>query len=302
MRDGGVYVSKSIGLTSEIAKQEWLKPAEDGLQKLLHRSFQSGGESGLKLKDLLHGTWIGHPLHVILTDIPLGAWTSAMLFDAVAAISGNAAIDTAADACIATGLAGALAAAVTGLTDWQDVDPPARRIGLVHGLLNIAAASLMGASLLKRHRAARSSGRGLGLLGFFVATTAARLGGNLVYEHRVGVDRAAEKPLPDHFQATISETELEEGRPMRVQINGTPILLLRSAREIFALAETCSHFGGPLAEGKVENGTIQCPWHGSRFSLRDGSVVNGPAVHRQPCLEVQVQSGKIAVRRRPITS
>jgi len=293
-------VSTSIGLTDTIAKQEWLKPAEQGLQKVVHQLFESAGEAGIKVKDALHGTWVGHPLHVILTDIPLGAWTSAMLFDALSAISGSEALDSAADACVATGLAGAIAAALTGLTDWQDVDPPARRIGLVHGLLNIAAASIMGASLLRRRRDSRSSGRGLGLLGFLVATTAARLGGNLVYEHRVGVDRAAEKPLPDDFKVTIAETELEDGKPKRVEINGTPIVLVRAGREIYALAETCSHLGGPLADGKVEGGTIQCPWHGSRFSVEDGRVVNGPAVHRQPCLEVRREGSKISVRKRPV--
>jgi nitrite reductase/ring-hydroxylating ferredoxin subunit/uncharacterized membrane protein len=295
-------VSTSIGLTDTIAKQEWLKPAEEGLQKAVHQLFESGGATGIKVKDALHGTWIGHPLHVILTDIPLGAWTSAMLFDALAAVSGNEGLDNTADACVAAGLAGAIAAAATGLTDWQDVDPPARRIGLVHGLLNIAAASMMGASLVQRRRDSRSTGRGLGLLGFLLATTAARLGGNLVYEHRVGVDRAVEKPLPDDFTATIAEAELEQGKPKRVEINGTPIVLVRSGGEIYALAETCSHLGGPLGEGKVENGTIQCPWHGSRFSLKDGRVVNGPAVHSQPCLEVRRDAGKISVRKRPAGS
>ena len=84
------------------------------------------------------------------------------------------------------GLAGAIAAATTGLTDWQDIDPPARRVGLVHGVLNLTAAALMGTSLLVRRRQSRSSGRGLGLFGFLLAAAAARFGGNLVYEHRVG--------------------------------------------------------------------------------------------------------------------
>lgn len=286
----------SIGLTNVIAKQEWLKPAEEGLQKGLHKAFAAGGEAGTKIKDALHGTWIGHPLHVILTDVPLGAWTAAMLFDGIATVVNNDSMDTSADACIAVGLLGAVGAAVTGLTDWQDVDPPARRVGLVHGVLNLAAASLMAASLVKRRRDSRSSGRGLALLGFLTATTAARLGGNLVYEHRIGVDRALEKPLPEQFQPTISETELEEGKPRRVDVGGTPIVLVRRGAEILALAETCSHLGGPLSEGMVEGNTIQCPWHGSRFSLTDGRVVNGPAVHRQPCLETRVRDGKIEVR------
>src|SRR6185437_16790673 len=106
-------------LIEAITAQKRLKPAEEGLQKRLHGAFQAGGASGQKVKNALHGTWIGHPLHVILTDIPLGAWTSAMLFDAIASITDSKALNAAADASIAAGLAGAIAAAAAGLTDWQ---------------------------------------------------------------------------------------------------------------------------------------------------------------------------------------
>lgn len=286
------------GFTAAISRQEWLNPAEEKLQAALHSAFKSGGENGARIKDALHGTWIGHPLHVILTDIPLGAWTSAIVFDALSVLSKNHSMDSAADASIAAGLAGAILAAVTGVTDWQDIDPPARRIGLVHGLINLTAAGLMGTSLLMRRSEMRAGGRTLGLLGFLAATAAARLGGNLVYEHRVGVDRSAEKDLPKEFRRAAAAADLKEGEPVRVEIDDTPIVIVKSGPNVFALAETCSHLGGPLAEGKVEDGTIQCPWHGSRFNLKDGSVVNGPAVHRQSCLEVRVRDGQLEVRRR----
>lgn len=291
-------MNAKVGITDTISRQEWLNPTEEALQRAIHRACESGGEAGARVKDVLHGTWIGHPLQVILTDIPLGAWTSAMLFDSLAMISGSDSMNSAADACIGVGLGGAVLAALTGLTDWQDIDPPARRVGLIHGLMNLIAAALMGTSLLTRRREMRASGRGLGLLGFLVASVAARLGGNLVYEHRIGVDRSAEKELPQEFHRAAAAADLEEGKPLRATVEGTPIVLVKSASNIFALAETCSHLGGPLAEGKAEAGTIQCPWHGSRFDLADGSVVNGPAVHPQPCLEVSVHEGQVQVRRR----
>ena len=290
-------MTTSTGLTDAISRQEWLKPVEEQLQSALHHAFKSGGETGVRIKDALHGTWLGHPLHVILTDIPLGAWTSAMIFDALAAISERDSMNSAADACVAVGLGGAVVAALTGLTDWQDIDPPARRIGLVHGLINLTAAGLMGASLLTRRREMRANGRALGLLGFLAATAAARLGGNLVYEHRVGVDRSAERDLPQEFLRAAAEADLHEGKPLRVKIDDTPVVLVKSGPEVFALAETCSHLGGPLADGKVEGETIQCPWHGSRFNLKDGRVLNGPAVHRQSCFEVRISEGQIEVRR-----
>lgn len=286
------------GVTEVIAKQDWMTPAEEGLQHTLHSAFESAGETGAAVKNALNGTWLGHPLHVVLTDIPLGAWTCAMVFDALAATSKNDSLDSAADACIGLGVAGAVLAAVTGLTDWQDVDPPARRVGLVHGVLNLTATALMGTSLLSRRRDNRASGRGFGLLGFLIAGAAAQLGGKLVYDYRVGVDRSVEKPLPEQFHHALAVADLQEGKPAKVTIDDTPIVLVKSGGEIFALAETCSHLSGPLSEGKVENNTIQCPWHGSRFDLRDGSVVDGPAVHRQACLEVRVVDDQVEVRRR----
>jgi hypothetical protein len=122
-------------IIGNIEKQEWLKPAEEGLQKLIHKAF--GFKGGRQAKNFLHGTWVGHPLHVILTDIPIGAWTVAIAFDALDSMSARRQYRVAADTAVALGLAGAVGTAAAGLTDWQDIDPPARRIGLVHGLLNV---------------------------------------------------------------------------------------------------------------------------------------------------------------------
>jgi len=168
------------GVTGEIAKQEWLKPAEEGLQNLVHKAFQFKG--GRQAKNFLHGTWIGEPLHVILTDVPIGAWTVAVAFDALDSMGKRREYRIAADAALSLGLIGAVGAAATGLTDWQDIDPPARRIGLVHGLLNVASVVLFGSSLVARRRGARTTGRNLAALGYAVSVAAAHLGGNLVYE------------------------------------------------------------------------------------------------------------------------
>src|SRR5207248_127518 len=278
-----------------IEQQEWLNPAEEKLQKGIHKAF--GFRGGRYLKNFLHGTWIGHPLHVILTDIPIGAWTVAIAFDALDSMSARRQLRIGADAAVAFGLAGAVGAAATGLSDWQDIDPPARRIGLAHGLLNVASVALFGSSLLMRRRGNRATGRGLAALGYAVSVAAAQLGGNLVYDQKIGVDHAAPERLPSEFTAVLPESDLGEGEPVRAEHNGTPILLVRRGSQIFALAETCSHLGGPLSEGKLDGDVIQCPWHGSRFSIRDGHVVDGPAVHPQPCLEARIQSGQIEVRK-----
>lgn len=170
-----------------------------------------------------------------------------------------------------SGLAGALGAAVCGLTDWQDIDPPARRIGLAHGVLNVASVALFGSSRVARRRGARERGRGLAALGYAVSVAAARLGGNLIYGQKIGVDHSNAEKLPAEFTPVLAESELPPGQSVRAEHNGTPILLVRRGQQTYALAETCAHLGGPLSEGKLEGDVIQCPWHASRFSVRDGA-------------------------------
>lgn len=271
--------------------------AED-LQRLIHRAFENG-PTGQKIKNFLNGTWIGHPLHVILTDVPIGAWTAAEVFDVFEVASGSDEYGKAADAAIAIGIIGALGAAVTGATDWQDADAPARRIGMIHGLLNLSGTALFATSWFMRKRGSRTAGRLLSALAYTAMTYSARLGGNMVYNYRLGVDRTAGQSLPENFVTVLSEAELSEDIPKRVEHEGVPILLVRRQNRIFALAETCSHFSGPLSEGKLIGDSIQCPWHRSRFALEDGRVLDGPAVHPQPCLEARVRNGQIEIRKPP---
>jgi len=285
------------GFDCEESRIPQLKPIEESLQKLVHKAFASGGERGQAVKNFLNGTWIGEPLHVILTDIPIGAWTVALVFDGLDLMSNKREFATAADASIGIGLVGAAGAAVTGMTDWQDADAPARRLGMIHGLLNVTATALFATSLVLRKRKSRTSGRILAGLGYGVMTYAAHLGGKMVYEYRVGVDRTDGEAFPPDFVPVMPEADLAEAKPTRAEHDGVPILLVRRGNQIFALAETCSHFSGPLSEGKLVGDSIVCPWHASRFALEDGRVLDGPAVHPQPCLQVRVQNGQIEVRK-----
>jgi nitrite reductase/ring-hydroxylating ferredoxin subunit/uncharacterized membrane protein len=277
------------------------KPIDDRLQKFVDRALYAGGRpTAQRLRNFLNGTWLGEPLHVVLTDIPIGAWTAAMIFDALSLIRSGTEFELAADASIAIGLAGAACSAATGVTDWSDVDPPARRRGLTHGLLNIGATALFATSFILRKKKSRTAGRFSAALGYAVMTCAARLGGRMVYENRVGVDRTAGLSLPQDFVAVLAESELADGKPTRAVHNGVPILLVRRGSRLFAMAETCSHFSGPLSEGKLVGESIVCPLHNSRFALEDGRVLDGPAVHAQPCLEVRIRGGQIEVRNRRV--
>ncbi len=274
------------------------KPLDEKIQKAIDKAlYANGNPAAQKARNFLNGTWLGEPLHVALTDVPIGAWTVAMVFDALAMMDSRYEFALAADTSIAIGLAGAAGAAITGVTDWSDVDPPARRIGLIHGLLNVGATTLFATSLIMRKKKARNAGRGLAALGYALMTFSAHLGGKMVYEHRVGVDRTAGQAFPENFTAVLPESNLPENTPTRAMYQGAPILLVRRGERLFAMAETCSHFSGPLSEGKLDGDSIECPYHASRFALEDGRVLNGPAVHPQPCLEVRARNGVIEVRK-----
>ena len=276
------------------------KPADERLQKLIDKALYANGRpSAQKIRNFLNGTWLGEPLHVVLTDVPIGAWTVAIIFDALDLIRNRREFSLAADTSLAIGLLGAAGAAISGITDWSDVDPPARRLGLVHGLLNVGVTALFTTSLILRKRKSRTAGQVSAALGYALLSLSAHLGGKMVYEQKVGVDRTAGEIFPKDFVAVLAESKLADSTPTRAIHDGVSILLVRRGARLFAMAETCSHFSGPLSEGKLVGDSIVCPYHASRFALDDGRVLDGPAVHPQPCLEVRVRNGQIEVRKPP---
>ncbi|HEU4875805.1 MAG TPA: Rieske 2Fe-2S domain-containing protein, partial [Pyrinomonadaceae bacterium] len=272
-------------LIKVVEQQEALDQLSDQIQPLVRNAFKSAGPAGRELKNVFHGTWLGHPLHPVLTDVPLGAWTAALALDAMESISGRRELGAGADAAIAVGLVGAAGAAVTGLTDWSETDGRARKVGLLHGLLNVGATVLYTTSLVLRRKQKRNAGVGFAMLGYAVSSASAYLGGHLVFSEQIGVNHAAAQEMPKEFVPVLSDAELREGEMKRADAGGVPVLLVRCEGDVCALAHTCSHLGGPLSEGKLEGDVVQCPWHGSRFNVRDGSVVDGPATFPQPRFE-----------------
>lgn len=281
---------------SLVARQGWLDPAGDWLGRTVANAFAAGGETGRRVKDVLNGVWLGHPLHPVLTDIPVGAWSMAALFDALDTMTPSDASRTAASVCVNVGLAGAVAAAITGLTDWSDTNGESRRVGLVHGLLNLTAAGLYAASAIARSRRQDDAGRSTAYAGYALASVSAYLGGDLVYHRQIGVDHAVDVSLPDGFTRVLAESELPEGAARKVMVGDAAVLLARRGGRICALADRCAHQGGPLSEGELDETSVTCPWHGSRFALEDGSILNGPSTFPQPCFEARVTDGFIEVR------
>jgi nitrite reductase/ring-hydroxylating ferredoxin subunit/uncharacterized membrane protein len=278
-----------------IESQEWVSPVADGLASGVKAAFDAVGSAAQPIKNVLHGTFLGHPLHPVLTDIPLGAWTVAAALD-VAELFGVSVAADGADAAVAIGLVGALASAVTGLTDWHVVDDEKpKKIGAVHAVLNIAATALYGASWILRKNNSRGFARVLAGAGYGLVGASAYLGGMLVFDQKIGVDHADRDNVADDWTAVISESDLVEGKPALVTAGDLQVVLVKQEGVVRALGNLCSHLAGPLCEGKVEGATIICPWHGSRFDLNSGAAIDGPATASQPVLRTRIRDGQVEV-------
>ena len=275
-------------ITTELGEREALDPPAWKVLEVAKRVIAPG-----RLRDALSGTFLGHTLHPLMTDLPIGSWTSAMVLDLTAGRSGR----KAARRLIGTGILASLPTALTGAVEWADSADrrsSTRRLGLVHASANVTALSLYTASYMARRRG--HSGRGLALAGGAALAVGGHLGGHLAYVNAEGVAVTSFESGPRDWTPTVPETSLVEGRPACVPAGEVPVLLVRDGERIHALANRCNHRGGPLHEGEVADGVVTCPWHGSRFRLQDGSVERGPASSPQPAYEARVQHGAIEVR------
>ena len=247
---------------------------------------------GGPVKDGISGTWLGHTVHPLLTDLPIGTWTSALLLDWL----GGKGSERAAERLIAVGLAATVPTVVTGLSEWADSEvgsPPVRRLGLVHAAANSTATLLFAASLAARRRRSRGAGRLLGLAGAGALGVGGWLGGHLSYAEGIGVDQTAFEEPPESWTVALRDGELPEGESRYAEVGGVGVLVARVDGEVLAISNRCSHRGGPLDEGQLSDGCVTCPWHGSVFRLADGSVERGPAAYRQPAWQVRVREGVI---------
>ena len=161
--------------------------ALDGPAEAIGRTVR-GAIPGGAVKEALSGAWLGHALHPLVSDVPIGTWTSSVLLDWIGGRDGR----TAADRLLLTGILAAGATVATGWSDWADAearDPRVRRSGLVHAATNATATALMVGSYSARRRGARGRGKLLSLAGSAVLGCGGWLGGHLSYTLGAGVDR-----------------------------------------------------------------------------------------------------------------
>ena len=294
----------ALELVTRLEDADWLDPLAKKVRKIVKRTIRPQWA-----RDILHGVPIGHPVHPLAVQVPLGAWISAAVLDA---LPGN---DKAASVLIGVGSASAVPSAVAGFMDWSQLHSQQQRVGLVHATANITAVSLYTASLVARVQGRQGAGKVLSYLGLGAVSFGGFLGGHLSYRQAAGVNHTEDIPhrFPSGWQPLAPLEDLPDGKLHQRTVAGLPLLVFREAETVNVLSDVCSHLSGPLHEGKLKGGSaadnsagaggsagtgepcVVCPWHGSTFSLRTGEVQAGPATSRQPRFETRVTGGLVEV-------
>jgi len=290
--------SRERALDRLIRAQLWLDPVAEAVQTAVGGFYDALGTPGRAIKDVMHGTRVlGHPLHPALTDVPVGAWTLGVLADWLFVVSGRVP-PIAGDLALAAGLAGAILAALTGYTDFHETAGHERRTAAVHGLTMTGVIVIEAISLVMRLTSPdlRPIAVVLSTLAWLIVVLGAYVGGHLTFGIGTAVNHNAFYDGPTDYVKVGSRNDFPEGEMRRVEANGLPVVILRREGLLHAIGAVCSHAGGPLHEGKVEEGVVTCPWHSSRFKFEDGKVVGGPATFDQPLLVARERGGVVEVR------
>lgn len=273
-----------------------LSERADQLSRTVHKYVLEGGEPVRSVVDGLHGTWLGHPLHPILTDVVIGAWLMGALFDLLSLNGKSRSTEQAADTLTAVGALASIPTALTGLADYSAIPKSAAGTALVHAVVNDISLSLYLMSWRARKKGRRSQGILLSMVGFGVLGLGAYLGGHLSFGKKVGVNQTKAATKPSAWTAIMAETELGQRQPKRVEVEDQSWLLYREEENVYAVSAVCPHAEGPLEEGQFCDLKVQCPWHDSVFDLQDGRVVHGPSTYPLPRYEARIRNGQIEVR------
>lgn len=254
--------------------------------------------TGRPVQNFLHGSPLGHPLHAILTDVPLGAWTVTAALDAIELCGGSG---TGSDAALVVGLAGAGGAILSGWADWSDTHADPRTLGMAHALVNGTAVSGYVLALILRRNGRRRLGLVTALAAYAIVGAGAYIGGELSYGQLLGAKHTAEPIVPPvDFTAVLELSALPPVAPVRANLSGIPLLISRTANGVAAISAVCTHRGAPLDEGTFKDGCVTCPWHGSAFAVDDGRILNGPATFPQPRFEARINGDRIEARALPL--
>jgi nitrite reductase/ring-hydroxylating ferredoxin subunit/uncharacterized membrane protein len=271
------------------AQAAWTRPLGDAAHGFLHGLFHRIPA----IRDLLNGRWLGHPLHAVLTDVPIGILFLVIVFDFFA-------LAEAAAWALGIGILAMLGAALAGFADYADTDGKARERATLHSTLMVVA--LLGYLLSFWLRLPVDETRipvgavVTSVVSFLVLSAGAYVGGDVVYVLGNMVSRHAFRGAGTKWIALEpaevgADGQIPEGRPIKAKLGINQLVLVRQGERILALHDVCAHAGGPLNEGRLVDGAIECPWHASRYRMTDGAVLQGPSVYDQPAYEVRARDG-----------
>lgn len=270
------------------AQAAWTRPLGDLSHRFLHWLFHLMPA----VRDLLNGRWLGHPLHAVLTDAPIGILFLVIVFDVLH-------MPEAAAWALGIGILAMLAAALAGSADYADTDGKARERATLHATLMVVALLIYIVSFVMRlgpqSVVESAGGFWASIIAFLVISAGAYVGGDVVYVLGNMVSRHAFRGAGAKWialePAELQDGRIPEGRPIKAKLGINQLVLVRQGEQILALHDVCAHAGGPLNEGKLADGVIECPWHYSRYQMQNGHLVGGPSVYDQPAYEVRAKDG-----------
>ena len=281
--------------------ERWARPWSrlwDGTAKLMDAIYGALGRPGKLLQDFLNGSWLGHSLHPVIVDVVIGGATAAVLLQVLSWL-GVGELRVALLWVLGLTWLSALSAIVTGLTDFKDTATGDERhvVGL-HGLINIVATAILVGAFLALLAEADALAGWLLVVGYVVIGVGGFIGGHVVfkYGYMVNHNAFAGGKKAKEFTAVLPAAELAEATPTKAMLGTTALVVVRRGDLVFALKETCSHAGGPLAQGRLEGYTVVCPWHASAFRLSDGAVRHGPATTRQIAYRARINGDQVEVQ------
>jgi nitrite reductase/ring-hydroxylating ferredoxin subunit/uncharacterized membrane protein len=250
------------------------------------------------IRDLLQGRWLGHPLHAAATDIPIGLLLGSVILDLIGQPS-------AADVTLVATIIFMALSALAGLADYSETQGTALTRATLHATLMTTALVVLIVSALLRWNAPadRTVPIALSIIGFLIVSAGAFVGGDVAYVFGNMVSRHAFRgPGTKWVRLETGDVndlaQLPEATPTKMRAGINDLVVVRIGDEVNALHAVCAHAGGPLPEGRVVDGCVECPWHRSRFRVSDGLARRGPTVYDQPAYEIRpVDGGGYEVRR-----
>ena len=277
-----------------------LRGVANGIAGGVRAAFGALGTPGRYLADFLNGVWLGHSLHAVLVDVVIGAATAALLLDVLRLLFGVEGLETAATWVVGLAFLAAIGSIVTGLTDVKDTSPDSatRDVAVLHGLVNILGTGGLASSTMQRANGNHDISFWALLIGYLVLGIGGYIGGHIVFKHgyAVNVNAFSRGKRAADFTPVLPLAELPENQPTKATFGSTAVMLVRRGDVVHALKNTCSHAGGPLAQGSLGDGTIECPLHASVFRLEDGSVVHGPATSRQVSYRARISGDQVELQ------